>query len=74
MGAFKTAGFLSEFISLVPVGTVPEWDWFFEAERKDVIARIDSGICNYPDGIMRDLYVDYISNPQNAEQLLTDLV
>lgn len=73
LGAVKTAGFLEKFISLVPAGTVPEWEWFFEAERKDIIAQIDSGICNYPDGTMLKLYVAYISDPQNAEQLLADL-
>lgn len=73
LGAVKTAGLLEEFMSLVPAGTVPEWEWFFEAERKDIIAQIDSGICNYPDGTMINLYVAYISDPQNAEQLLADL-
>lgn len=73
LGAFKTAGLLDEFILLLPVGTVPEWDWFFEPEREDIIKRIDSGICNYPDGPMRELYVDYISNPENAKQMLVNL-
>lgn len=73
LGALKTAVFLGEFISLLPVGKVPEWEWFFEEERKDVITKIDSGICNYPDGLMRDLFVDYISTPQNAEQLLMNI-
>lgn len=70
LGANKTAALLEEFISLLPVGEVPEWDWFFEAERADIIKRIDSGICNYLDGPMRDLYIDYISNPENANRLL----
>lgn len=74
LGAFKTAEFLDEFISLLPVGEVPEWDWFFEAERDDIIKKIDSGICNYPDGPMRDLYIDYISNPENANRLLMNLM
>lgn len=73
LGAFKTAGLLDEFISLLPVGTVPEWDWFFEPEREDIIKRIDSGICNYPDGPMRELYIDYISDPEKAKQLLMNL-
>ncbi len=73
LGALKTAALLEEFISLLPVGTVPEWDWFFEHEREDIIKKIDSGICNYPDGPMRELYIDYISDPENAKQLLMDL-
>lgn len=73
LGANKTAALLEEFISLLPVGEVPEWDWFFEAERDDIIKKIDSGICNYPDGPMCDLYIDYISNPENANRLLMNL-
>lgn len=73
LGAFKTAGLLDEFISLLPVGTVPEWDWFFEPKREDIIKRIDNGICNYPDGLMSRLYVDYISNAENAKQVLMNL-
>lgn len=73
LGALKTAGLLDEFISLLPVGTVPEWDWFFEAERADIIKRIDSGICNCPDGLMSRLYDDYISNAENAKQVLKNL-
>ncbi|MDE6733748.1 MAG: hypothetical protein K2J77_12850 [Oscillospiraceae bacterium] len=73
LGAFKAAGLLDEFISLLPVGEIPEWDWFFEPEREDIIKKIDSGICNYPDGPMRDLYVDYISNAENVKQVLMNL-
>ena len=73
LGALKTAAFLDEFISLVPVGIVPEWEWFFADERGDIIDKIDYEICGYPDGRMYDLYIAYISNPQNAEQLLLNL-
>ena len=74
LGALKTAALLDEFISLVAVGIVPEWEWFFEGARKDIIARIDGQICNYPDGLMCGLYIAYISNTQNAKQLLRNLV
>lgn len=73
LGAVKTAELLGEFIKLVPDGTVPEWEWFFEPERKDIINRIDSAICNYPDGVMRNFYTAYISDPRNAELLLDGL-
>jgi len=64
---------LDKFISLVPVGTVPKWDWFFEEERGKLIDRIDGEICYYPEGIMSNLYIAYISNPQNAKQLFQNL-
>ncbi len=73
LGAVKTAELLGEFIELVPDGTVPEWDWFFEPERNDTINRLDSAICDYPDGVMRNFYTAYISKPQNAELLLDGL-
>lgn len=73
IGSVKTARLLDEFISLVPESFVPEWEWFFEEERKDIIQKIDSGICNYPDGAMRDRYIEFISDRKNAEQLLTTL-
>ncbi len=73
LDAFKTAELLGEFISLVPGGVIPEWDWFFEPERKDIINRIDGGICDYPDGVMSHLYIEYISLPKNAEMLLDGL-
>lgn len=70
LGAVKTSKALGEFISLVPKSTVPEWDWFFEKERSDIIYRLDSEIGNYPDGAMRKLYIEYISKPEIAEELL----
>lgn len=73
LGALKTAALLDELISLVPAGTVPEWDWFFADERVDIIERIDGEICDYPDGAMRNFYTAYISDPQNAKQLLQNL-
>lgn len=74
LGALKTAKYLSEFIALIPKDTVPEWDWFFDDEREQIISRIDSAICNYPDGVMRELYITYISDSENANQLLINLV
>ena len=73
LGANKTAALLEEFIALLPIGTVPEWDWFFEDERKDIIKRIDGEICDYPDGLMLEKYIDYISDPENAKQILMNL-
>ena len=73
LGAVKTAGLLGELIELVPIGIVPEWEWFFESERKDIINSLDSGICDYPDGAMRNFYTAYISDPRNAELLLDGL-
>ncbi len=73
LGAVKTAALLDEFISLVPEGFVPEWEWFSEPQRKDIINRIDGGICDYPDGVMSRYYVEYISVPKNAEMLLDGL-
>ncbi len=74
LGALKTAALLDEFISLVPEGFVPEWEWFFEPQRKDIIGRIDGEICNYPDGVMSRYYVKYMSVPKNAEMLLDGLM
>lgn len=74
LGAFKSAVLLDEFITLIPDGIVPEWDWFFEDERVDIIDRIDGELCNYPDGRMCDFYISYISKPQNAKQLLAELL
>lgn len=74
LGAVKTAELLGEFISIVPAGVVPEWEWFSAPERKDIINKIDGGICNYPDGAMSRYYVEYISVPQNAEMLLDGLI
>lgn len=73
LGALKTAALLDELISLLPAGIVPEWDWFFEGATGEIIERIDSEICNYPDGVMHQIYVTYISDPQIAAQLLMDL-
>lgn len=73
LGAVKTAELLKEFISLVPVGVVPEWDWFFADERKSIIGRLDSEISSYPDGLMSSLYVAYISEPEIAEEILNGL-
>lgn len=73
LGAVKTAEFLGEFIGLVPANTVPEWDWFFASERKEIINRLDSAICSYPDGVMRNFYTAYISDPRNAKLLLDGL-
>lgn len=73
LGAFKSAALLDEFITLIPVGIVPEWDWFFEDERVDIIDRIDGKLCDYPDGPMYKLYISYISIPENAKQLLKGL-
>lgn len=74
LGAFKTAKYLGEFIVLIPKDTVPEWDWFFDDERGKIISMIDSKICNYPDGVMSDLYITYISDSEKANQLLINLV
>lgn len=74
LGAFKSAALLDEFITLIPDGIVPEWDWFFEDERVDIIDRIDGELCDYPDGRMCDFYIAYISKPQNAKQLLAELL
>lgn len=73
LGAVKTAELLKEFISLVPVDVVPEWDWFFADERKSIISRLDSEISSYPDGLMSGLYVAYISKPEIAEEILKGL-
>lgn len=73
LGAFQSAALLSEFIALLPVGSIPEWDWFFEEEREDIIERIDGGLCDYPDGVMCDFYITYLSKPENARQLLLGL-
>lgn len=76
LGADKTAALLEEFISLLPAGkalTVPEWDWFFENERNDIIKRIDGEIGDYPDGAMTEKYIDYISNRENASEILMNL-
>lgn len=69
----KTAALLEELISLVPVGTVPKGDWFFEDERKELIFKIDSEICDYPDGPMCRLYIAYICDIQNAKELFLNL-
>ena len=73
LGAMKTAELLKEFISLVPAGIVPEWNWFFANERKSIIGRLDSEISSYPDGLMSGLYVAYISKPEIAEEILKGL-
>lgn len=73
LGALKTAQYLNEFIALIPKATIPEWDWFFDDERKQIIHRLDSKICNYPDGLMKNLYITYISNCENANKLLNNL-
>ena len=73
LGAFKSAALLDEFIALIPPGIVPEWDWFFDDERVDIIERIDGELCDYPDGRMGYFYVAYLSKPQNAKHLLTGL-
>ncbi len=73
LGAFKSAALLDEFISLIPAKTVPEWEWFFEGERGDIIERIDGELCDYPDGLMINFYIAYLSKPQNAKQLFTGL-
>lgn len=73
LGAFQSAALLGELIALLPAGIVPEWDWFFEEEREDIIERIDSKLCDYPDGVMCDFYITYCSKPENARQLLSGL-
>ena len=70
LGALKTAELLGAFISLLPVGSVPEWKWFFDSERKEVIKGLDSKISDYPDGVMSGLYAAYISKPEIAEEIL----
>lgn len=74
LGAVRTAELLGEFIRLVPEGFVPEWKWFSAPERKDIIKRIDGEICDYPDGVMSNYYIEYMSMPQNAEMLLDGLI
>lgn len=71
LGAVKTAKALEGFISLVPENKVPEWSWFFEEERGAIIERLDGEISDYPDGLMSELYVKYISNPGAVELLLS---
>jgi len=73
LGAFKSAALLDEFITLIPVGIVPEWGCFFEEERVNIIDRIDGELCDYPDGPMYKIYIAYISTLQNAKQLLMGL-
>lgn len=73
LGAFKSAALLNEFIALIPVGIVPEWGWFFEEKRGNIIDKIDGELCDYPDGPMYKIYIAYISTFQNAKQLLTGL-
>lgn len=73
LGAAKTAELLGEFISLLPVGSVPEWNWFFAEERTHVIAELDRKIGNYPDGPMAQLYAAYLSKPGTAEELMTGI-
>lgn len=73
LGAVRTAGYLREFEALLPDGEVPEWDWFFDGEREDIISGLDSAISGYPDGSMQELYIGYISDRGRAEQLLDGL-
>ncbi len=80
IGADKTAEALGEFIALMPEGTfenktIPADEWFFGNEdRKKEISRIDSLICNYPDGELRPFYRNYIcSNEENAKALLSGI-
>ncbi len=79
INAPKTADALQKFIDLMPTGTfenkiVPEWKWFFEDERKDLINSINSTISNYPDGLMRDLYHKYVSSDIEIPKKLLDIV
>lgn len=73
LGAPKTAALIGELIAIVPEGTVPEWEWFFSGEQEKVIDRLDGEITDYPDGVMAELYIAYISKPEVAAEVLSGL-
>ena len=73
LGAVKTADLLGEFISLLPVDSVPEWSWFFSEERTHTISDLDRKISNYPDGPMAQLYTAYLSKPGIAAELIAEI-
>ncbi len=65
ISAVKTAQALQEFIDYMPQQTfenhiIPEWDWFMDEKNSEVIESIDSKISNYPDGLLRVLYREYV--------------
>lgn len=72
----KTAAMLQKFIDFMPTGTfkngiIPEWDWFMDDANAPVFKDIDSVISDYPDGLMRGLYRDFIlSDKERAISLL----
>lgn len=68
LGAVKTADLLGELILIVPENTVPEWSWF--DENADLIERLDGDISDYPDGLMKNFYLKYISEKDIAEEVL----
>lgn len=79
IGAPKTAVLINQFIELLPAGTftnstIPEWKWFFEDQaRSQTINEIDGQICNYPDGVMKNIYHSYVSQKGIAEKLLENI-
>lgn len=73
LGAIKTAHCVKEFISILPDNEIPEWDWFFDKERREIIERIDGEISDYPDGLMKDLYIKYLSDLDRVSRLFDNL-
>ena len=65
LGAVKTADLLGKLILIVHENTVPEWSWF--DENADVIELLDGDIADYPDGLMKNFYLKYISEYDVAE-------
>lgn len=74
--ALNTANAVQRFIDFLPNGTfenhvIPEWGWFMADENYNVIEKIDSDICNYPDGLLRGLYRKFLlSKPGAVSDLL----
>lgn len=73
LGAVKTAEYIREFISLLPEGGVPEWEWFFESESAGTVKALDRKISDYPDGAMSSLYIKFLSENDNAAKAFMNL-
>lgn len=73
LGAVKTAEYIREFISLLPEGSVPEWEWFFESESAGTVKALDRKISDYPDGAMSSLYIKFLSGNDNAAKAFMNL-